>query len=332
MLLQSTLFTSSEEERHPLLFEVVPPEKGKVKERLKQHRAYLEKLFNEVDVSAINLPEIQDESKKGENGERKSPFKERVSPRDYARTLSEYFDTEFVINRVSVKIPPQEQEKWVLETWRDYQIRNIIFVGGESSSVEYRGPSVPEGNEMVKEYLDEGEFKYNDGTVKPTNFSVGNIAIPTRRKEDFDEPERMLKKVRSGAEFFTTQIITEADTPISLMRDLHDLMERKGEIEDGGLPALIWSFSPISSEKDVNFLRWLGVYIPEELEQRILQSDNPAEKSIQLAQEVWEKMIDFNRQLPVSFPMGINISVMGLRNFDNGIALAKELTMVGVTD
>lgn len=315
-------------DRFPLLFELVPPEKGKKEKRLKQHTAYLEKLLKEIEVDAFNIPEIQDESPKSDKGKRLSPYKKRVKPRNYAKALSERFDAEFVINRVAVKHAHQKQEKWMLETYHDFGIKNIIIVGGESSRIQYEGPSVSTGNKIAKRYLNQGKFKYNEGEVSPTDFTIGNICIPTRRRNDFDEPERMYHKLRSGADFFTSQIVAEPESPISLMKDLSELLQEE-EIDP---PMIFWSFSPISSETDVNFLRWLGVHIPEKTENLILGRSNPAAVSADVMQNVWEKMLDFNQQLPVSFPMGLNISVMGLRNFENGIRMAKELNMVGVPD
>jgi len=315
-------------DRFPLLFELVPPVKGNKEKRLKQHTTWLEQLLKEIAVDAFNIPEIQDESKKSEKGIRLSPYKERVKPRNYVKELSKRFDTEFVINHVAVKHAHHDQEKWMLETCHEFNINNIIIVGGESSRVQYKGPSVSTGNKVAKRYLNRGKLKYNEGKIKPTNFTIGNICIPTRRRNDFDEPERMYHKLRAGADFFTSQIIAEPESPISLMKDFSELLIE----EEVDPPVIFWSFSPISSQKDVNFLRWLGVRIPENTENLILSRSNPAAASVDVIQTIWEKILDFNRQLPVSFPMGINISVIGLRNFENGIRLAKELNIVGVPD
>jgi len=317
-------------DRFPTIFEIVPPEVGKEKQRLNKHIKYIGQMFREIEVDALNLPEIQDESKKCDKGKRLKPYKKRVSPRDYALALSEQFDTEFIINQVCVKRPPKKLEKWLLETHNDFNIKNIIMVGGESSKVKYNGPSVAASNKLLKRYLNRGRLRHNDepDEIEPTEFTIGNICIPTRRRNDFDEPERMMHKYLAGADFFTSQIITETETPISLMKDFHELLIE----EDKEPPLIYWSFSPISSQKDVNFLRWLGVHIPELTEKLILGSKDPVSASLNVAQNVWDKLIDFNRQLPVSFPMGINISVMGLRNFENGIQLAKDLNMIAASD
>jgi 5,10-methylenetetrahydrofolate reductase len=328
MLLNSIHNLSSFNDRFPLLFEIVPPEKENKEERLIQHTRLLETLFNTIDVDALNIPEIQDESRKGEKGKRLSRFRERVSPRIYARKLAENFDTDFIINRVIVKDHHNELEKWMIETYEEFGIPNIILVGGESSRIKYNGPSVVSGNKMVTRYLNQGRFRYNSGKTVSTNYNVGNICIPTRRKEVYDEPERMLHKIKSGADFFTSQIIAEAKTPISLMNDLSELLINEKEEP----PVIFWSFSPISCQTDVNFLRWLGVHIPEKTEKFILEHNNPASISAEVFLQIWEKMLDFNSRLPVTFPMGINISIMGLRNFENGILLARELNMAVVHD
>lgn len=305
----------------PIFFELIPPEKGNKEKRLQQHTECVDYLLGEIEVDAFNLPEIQDESPKGENGKRRNPHKERISPRSYVRNLSQRYDAEFIINRVIVKQPHEVQEEWLLETHNEFDIQNVILVGGESSKIQYPGPSVPDGNSLAKDYLNSGRRRYAGGEIEPTDFTIGNICIPTRRKEDFDEPERMLKKVQTGADFFTSQIIAEAQSPVSLLKDFSNLLIEERQTP----PVIFWSFSPIAEKKDVDFLRWLGVHIPSDVEEKILGSDDPASTSIDLAQRIWEKIHDFNNQLPLPIPMGINISVMGLRNFKNGVDLAKKL-------
>lgn len=306
----------------PLLFELIPPPTSAGEDLHDRRRRLLQELFERVDVAGVNLPEIQEESQKNKKGNRRSNFKQRETPRDYARELSAFLDAEFVLNRVIVKRPGAEQERWMIETHRDYGRHNLVLVGGESSSETYPGPSVPDGNRLVKEYLNRGKRRFSTQTLEePTEFLVGNIAISTRRRQDFDEPERMLVKIRSGADFFTTQIVAEPDSPLSLTRDLGRLLHREGTTP----PPLFWSFSPIAQKKDVDFMRWLGVSIPDDVEERVLSSSDPAATSIEWARDIWRQLQELNQSLPVSFPLGLNISFMGMRNFENAIDLAETL-------
>ena len=311
-------------ERHlPVMIEIVPPELGNEKKQLEIHKEYLERLQKQVKIDIINLPEIQDEQKKGE-GKRRSKFKERVAPREYARLLSDYLGTEFVINRVIVKNEPEVQEDWLLETHNDYGIKKMIFVGGESPEIVYPGPTVVEGNQLAKKFLNEGNRKYREGTVQPTEFSIGNISIPHREVEGIREAERMFRKIESGADFFTTQIIAESETPGTLLKDLSQLLINKGMQDQA--PTIFWSFTPISSNKDVDFLRWLGVNIPEQTEEQLLKTNNTAEASVDLLEQVWERILEIKQNLPVDIPMGVNVTAMGMRNFDHAISLTEKLS------
>ena len=314
--------------RCPLMIEILPPEKGHEQERKNDHAAYLEMMREKVDIDILNIPEIQNESKKSDKGKRTSPFRQRISPREWAQTLAEMVDAPVVINRVIVKQTPEIQEKWLLDTHEHYDIRNVVFVGGESPEIDYQGPSVPEGNELVKTGFNEGKNHHNEKKhCPPTDFAIGNICIPTRNEGEFSEAERMLYKFRTGADFFTTQIITESASAKTVMHEFSELLQ-KYKLTDP--PMIFWSFSPISSGKDVNFLRWLGVYIPEDLEQDILGSKDPSNQSIIQMEQVWQELLEVNQQLPVPFPMGMNISVMGKRNYPNAVALARALDSASI--
>jgi hypothetical protein len=305
-----------------LSLELNPPERDDLEEQSAIHRDHLEKLFDTVpEVGGINLPEIQEEEQKGDRGDRKSSFTERLSPREYTQSLRDQFSREYIINRVVVQLPPEEQEDWLLETYHEYDIQSIVLVGGESSDIDYPGPSVPDGNRLISDHLNEGQRRYGDGSIDPTDFAVGNICISTRRREDFDEPERMAHKIESGCDFFTSQIIAETDSPADLLRDL-DLSLRQENLE---APVILWSLTPINSEKDVRFLRWLGVRIPDEVEEHILGSSEPLETSLDYFENLWHELLEVEDQLDRDIPMGINLSPVAIRNLDPCVRLADRL-------
>ncbi len=357
---------SGDGEEHPVLFEVVPPKLGNEEERFRKHCRYLRRLFDRQWIHALNLPEIHDESGKSDKGNRRNEYETRVAPREYARRLGQEFDTRFIVNRVTVQAPPAEQEQWLLDTYHEYGVDAVVLVGGESGDIDYPGPSVTETNRLVRDHLNRGVRKYGeqrskspgDGAaegdvpeseagsgnrtapsshasdhsdsgdlVKPTNYRVGNISIPTRRRSDFDEPDRMVRKVQSGADFFTTQIVMEMRSPVRLLKDFSVLLHRK----EAAVPTIFWSFTPISEQKDVDFLRWLGVKIPDEVADRILSAGDPVSESIDWALSIWEEIRKVTEELPLSASPGINISVMGMRNFNNGIRMAEALSMAEIT-
>ncbi len=305
---------------NPLLFELIPPEIDAPEKTVQNRHDKLQKLFSRVEVSGINIPEIREESAKDDDGKRRSDFKPRVAPRKYVRKLREKFDTNFVICRVVVLLPAARQEDWLLETSKDYNISNIVLVGGEKEAEAYDGLSVPEGNRLIKQQLNRGKTEYGEKNISPTNYLVGNISIASRRLDTLDEPERITYKIKHGADFFYTQIIEEPDSPIKLLEDLSPKLKE----ENIDPPFFFWSFAPIASQKDVDFMRWLGVKIPKKVEDRILTSPEPAEESRRWNLEIFEKLKQANQKLPVSCPLGVNISFMGDRNFDNAVKLAES--------
>ncbi len=304
----------------PILFEIVPPEIDADEQTVNSRHEKMEELFSRVEIDGINVPEIREESAKDEDGKRRSDFKPRLAPRKYVQQLREKFNTSYVICRVVVHMPPADQEKWLLQTNKDYDINNIVLVGGEKEADAYDGLSVPEGDKLIKEKLNRGKTKYSSEESASTDYLLGNISIATRRLETLDEPDRITYKIKHGADFFYTQIIAEPQSPISLLRDLAPKLEE----ENLTPPFFFWSFAPIASQTDVDFMRWLGVKIPEEVEDRILSSSDPAEESRRWNLEIFEKLQEASKDLPVSFPLGVNISFMGDRNFDNAIELAES--------
>ncbi len=311
----------------PLLFEIIPPEVEADEKTLKIRKDNLLKLTDQVEVNGFNLPEIREESAKSDKGERKSDFKPRLAPRKYASELKNLLGSEsyeYIICRVIVHARPAEQENWLLETADEYDIRNIVVVGGEQEADAYDGLSVPEGNKLIRNSLNRGKTKFNSQGGKTTDYLVGNISIPTRRLETLDEPQRISYKIKSGADFFSTQIICEKESPVKLLGDL----DRELNEQNLDAPAFFWSFAPIAEQKDVNFMRWLGVEIPEKVEEKILVSSDPVEASIEHSVSIFESIKEQSAKMDNKPLNGVNVSFMGLRNFDNAIRLAKELSKV----
>jgi 5,10-methylenetetrahydrofolate reductase len=245
------------------LFEVVPPAAGKP-EAIDSSLRELQQVRNLVD--AINVPEIHDEDRPGE---RTSKFIARVEPRLFGSRIKRELGIEVVINRVTVH--DAEPERWFRETLDQWSIANWILVGGESPEIPYPGPGPTEAAALVK------------SLGLPA--SLGGITIPSRA----DEPERIRSKQSQGMEFFTSQVMFDSNDLVWLIQRLNGLEAR-----------LFISFAPVSQRRDLEFLRWLGVDIPTDLDRFLLGSASGAsapaatclERSINLAQRILMDVFD----------------------------------------
>ena len=280
-----------------ILFEMVPPAAHKP-EALETALADVKKIRHLVD--AINLPEIHDENR---GGDRTHKFVERVEPRKLAARIQREAEAEVVINRCVVYEP--DQAAWFRESHETYGIQHAILVGSESSAIRYPGPSVLEAVTELKS--------------KGMALTLGGITIPSR----LHEADRIRRKHAAGISFFTTQVLFDSNDIVSLIQRLNGLDAR-----------IFLSFAPVSHERDVAFLRWLGADVPKDLDRFLIQGDSQSAsragaggaasgRSLDLAQRI---LMDVFDNLPPDPPLlGLNIEHINRRNFSPAIRMVERL-------
>lgn len=278
-------------------FEMVPPvaDKPEVLDSMMSEVARIQNL-----ADAINLPEIHDESR---GGERTFKFVERVEPRVLGKAIREKFNIDVVINRCVVYEP--DQVRWFQETEKKFDVHNFILVGGESSQIKYSGPSVVQAAREVR----------GAGLA----LSLGGISIPSRAHE----VDRIRRKVSEGLTFFTTQVLFDSNDIVWLIQRLNGLEAR-----------IFLSFAPVSHHRDIEFLRWLGVDVPADLDRFLINrtsgdntpahtSEDALERCLNLAQRIL--MDVFDNLPPDPPPLGINIEHINRRNFSSAVKMLDKL-------
>lgn len=274
-----------------IFYELIPP-RVSAPEELEAQLGLLRDLLGKVD--AINIPEIYAETRQGA---RRTRLPERISPREFARTIQTATALETVVNRVTVRETAPAQRQWLRETYSQYGIRNLILVGGESHATEYPGPGVLEAAALVSE---EG-----------LDFLLGGIMIPSRSRE----AARIRRKYECGLRFFTTQVLLDSNDIVDLIQGLNGLDVR-----------IFLSFAPISNVRDLEFLQWLGVDVPKNVAWAMEQAGEPAravEKSIALASKI---LTDVFENLPSHPPaLGLNVEQITRRNYATSKKMLTEL-------
>lgn len=254
-----------------------------------------------ITLDAINVPEIRDEELA--TGNRTEEYVSKIDPGHFAQLIRQSSKRAFevILNHSSVYETLEEQKKWLAITYDKLNIRYLILVGG-SQSITYPGPNVNEFSEYIKKNY-------------PKEFFCGGIVIPTRRHSDplTDEPARMLNKMRSGIEFFTSQIIYEAESMIQLIRDYYELC-----LQNNVTPKRIFlSFAPISTKKNLEFLRWLGAVVPEDTEEKLFETDiGVGWRSAKIAEMVLLKILSIVKEEDIKVPLGLNIEHITRHNFE----------------
>ena len=290
--------------RRPVVaYEILPPrEKDGT---LNSYAANISSLLSQTHIDAINIPEVRDEVARGER-----PVKNqlRAEPREFGRLLQDIVGVEAIVNRVVVHQKLNDELKWLEETNKKYEIENLITVGGESRSIDYPGPSVNEALAAIKK---------NENI----NLLCGGISIPSREKESL----KLIEKSENGSEFFTTQVLYDSSKIIKMISHYQKRCDEKKTFPR----RLLLSFAPVSSEKNIKFLKWLGVEIPVETEKLLIEDlSKMTDKSMEIAVNVLQETLNHLNENDIIVPIGLNVEHIMSYNFQASIEMLQELSRI----
>ena len=289
--------------RPVVVYEILPPrEKDGT---LNSYAANISSLLSQTHIDAINIPEVRDEIGRGER-----PVKNqlRAEPREFGKLLQDIVGIESIVNRVVVHQVLEKEMIWFEETYNKYEIENLITVGGESRSITYPGPSVKKALEALKQN-------------EKLNVLCGGISIPSREKESL----RLIEKSNNGSEFFTTQVLYDSSKIIKMISHYQKRCD-----EQNTFPRrLLLSFAPVSSKKNIDFLKWLGVDIPTDTEEYLNENDQRmTERSMKIAINVLNEILTFLNENKIVVPIGLNVEHIMSYNFQASIEMLQELARI----
>ncbi len=289
--------------RPVVVYEILPPrEKDGT---LNSYAENISSLLAQTHIDAINIPEVRDESGRGER-----PVKNqlRAEPREFGKLLQDIVGIESIVNRVVVHQTLEKEMVWFEETYNKYEIENLITVGGESRNITYPGPSVNEALEAIKQNL-------------TLDVLCGGISIPSREKES----RKLIEKSKNGSEFFTTQVLYDSSKIIKMISHYQKRCD-----EQNTFPRrLLLSFAPVSSKKNIKFLKWLGVDIPTDTEKYLNENDQiMTERSMEIAINVLNETLTFLNENKIVVPIGLNVEHIMSYNFQASIEMLQELARI----
>ncbi len=287
--------------RPVVVYEILPPRI--VDGTIESYAEKISTLLSQTHIDAINIPEVRAEETRGTR-----PVEERLraEPREFGRLLQDSVGIEAIVNRVTVHDPIKEQQDWLVSTYESFGIENIVVVGGESGGIDYPGPGVIESASLIREINDD----------LGVEIFCGGICLPSRKVES----ARMLRKTRGGVEFFTTQVLYDGDDICKMLGHYHQACLEANEEPK----RVLLSFAPISTERNIEFLKWLGVEIPRETEEYLVENLNDiASRSMEVSMRVLEKILGHVKEKNIAVPIGLNIEHIMTYNFDISVELLQ---------
>ena len=92
---------------------------------------------------------------------------------------------------------------------------------------------------------------------------------------------------------------------------------------------LLLSFAPVSSEKNIKFLKWLGVEIPNEAEKLLIKDlSKMTRRSMEIAVNVLNEILNHLNENNIIVPIGLNVEHIMSYNFQASIEMLQELSRI----
>lgn len=290
-----------------LFYGMTPPKAKNTKDELEVIAKNHVDRIKDLDIDGLILYDIQDESDRTDK-KRPFPFIETVDPCEYAK---EYLDTPLkfpvVVYRAVGKYDKDEFKKWLeARVGREFF---TVFVGAASRETKTT-ITMQEAYAMKKEVADD--------------IVLGGIMIPERHTAKNDEHLRVFKKIDSGCEYFVSQAVYNLQAAKKFLDDYASYAKEHGR----ALAPIIFTMTPCGSNKTLDFMKWLGIHIPESLELKLKNSEDILAESVRVSIDTFRELYEYG--LKKGVPIGCNVESVSIRKveIDASIELLGEIKRI----
>ena len=267
------------------LIGTTPPKIGTDKAQLKIIAEKLLGRLHEIEYDGVIIYDIQDESSRT-NQDRPFAFKQTVDPREYSHLIRNLSAQDVITYKSVAQRGVGEFKDWLSETKNDYDLQNVVLVGSPSSVGDIK-LSLPDAYKALAEQSDD--------------FFLGGVTIAERHSSKRNEHERLIEKTAQGCQFFISQAVYDAQATIELITSYARTCKAQGITPQ----RIILTFTPCGGEKTLDFMKWLGISVPEATKWRMLDADNTLNESVRICRENLDLILKSCAHLDV--PLGLNI-------------------------
>jgi len=276
--------------RPAFLFGSTPPQATTTEEKARETCAKFAARSAVLATDGFIVYDIQDEAGRTEMV-RPFPFRKTMDASTYASYFGPVSGKQCVVYKCVVEENMESFNNWLDIATGTHGHNAFTLVGAPTSSRTYQGPSLLQAGRRLKE---------RGGA------DFGCVCIAERHTKKGNEDSNMLSKSKAGAEWFITQGIFDAAPLIKLINDYGSLCRK-----DGVTPKkVILTFAPCGRAKTMSFIKWLGMSVPAEVEERILAAENPVNESVKILQDLLVAILEHTGGCGV--PLGLNVESLSI--------------------
>ncbi len=289
-----------------LLYGITPPKIKHTEDEIKQIALKHIDRISKLPIDGLVLYDIQDESDRTDE-KRPFPFIKTLDPCEYSRAYLQDLKIPRVVYRAVGNYTSETFPKW-LEITKENQVHSV-FVGAASHN-QKKPLTLQEAYRLKREVND--------------NLCLGGICIPERHMTKHDEHLRVFNKIDNSCEYFVTQCVYNLEASKIFLTD-YAKYAKENQKE---MVPIIFTLTPCGSAKTLDFMKWLGISIPNYLEEDLKHSGDILHDSMKLCVDIFKELYDFGTQKGI--PIGCNIESVAIRKeeIEASIELLHEIKKI----
>jgi hypothetical protein len=287
-----------------MLYGITPPKAGTPTDQVAEIARRTIDRLSTLDIDALIVYDVQDESARTTE-ERPFPYINALDPLTFASEHLGDLNVPKIIYRPAGKFAPDELSDW-LEQLHAYNFYPV-FVGVPAPDFPVR-TSLPEAYRIWE--------KHREISV------IGAVTIPERHHVLKDEDVRMLDKMTSGVSYFISQCIFNLDYAKQVVEDLSNSCKSKGISP----PTIIFTITACGSAKTLEFMKWLGIHVPDQVKEELKAANDMLEKSVNICLNIASELTEFCTARAI--PFGFNIESVAIRKseIEASVEMAREIS------
>lgn len=286
-----------------LLYGITPPKVNHTEDEIRTIAQKHVERISKLNVDGLVLYDIQDESDRTDE-KRPFPFIKTLNPCEYSKQYLQDLKTPRIVYRAVGNYTTDTFSEWLDET-KQSQVHSV-FVGAASHEQQ--------NNITLKE-------AYSLKREVNNNLCLGGIAIPERHSKKHDEHLRVASKIEQSCEYFITQCVYDLEAAKIFLTDYAKY------VKENNLPMvpIIFTLTPCGSAKTLDFMKWLGINIPNYLEEDLKESGDILNDSVKLSRDIFEELYKFGQKRGI--PVGCNVESVAIRKaeIEASVELLEEV-------
>lgn len=289
-----------------LLYGITPPKINHTEDEIKEiANKHIERI-SALPIDGLVLYDIQDESDRTDE-KRPFPFIKTLDPCRYSHDYLTNLEIPRIVYRAVGNYTTETFPKW-LEFTKQNQVHSV-FVGAASHN-QKKPLSLVEAYKLKKEIND--------------NLCLGGICIPERHMTKHDEHLRVFNKIDNSCEYFITQCVYNLEASKIFLTDYAKYAKENNK----EMVPIIFTLTPCGSAKTLDFMKWLGISIPNYLEEDLKESGDILHDSLKLCIDIFKELYHFGKQKGI--PIGCNIESVAIRKaeIEASIELLYEIKKI----